>query len=334
MKQQLDLRRAAAAHLKAALVLLMVVFTGHARADTARIPRIGWIAIGSAEAYRSSYGEFQQGLQDLGYVEGRTILLEPRFADGVPSQVPGLIKELLARNVDIVVAMGPTAYDIRQLTRTLPVVYAVSGDVIEAGLAESLARPGGNLTGLSFMAVDMNTKRLQLLKEALPHVTRVTLLANPAHPGEHLEVEESRKAAQALGITLQYLEVRSAAEFDAAFEAMHRGNSEAIVAVPDSLLLLERERLAEYADRNRLPVISGWAEFARSGSLMTYGPNTSKEARRLAPYVDKILKGEKPGNLPVQQPTRFELVVNLKAASQLGITMPPTILLRADEVIE
>jgi putative ABC transport system substrate-binding protein len=322
------------APLRTALALVALLVGGTALSQEARIPRIGWIAIGSREAYRTIYENFRQGLQDVGYVEGRNLILEPRLADGVPARVPGLIDDLLDRKVDLIVAQGPTVHDVSQRVKTIPVVYAFSGDVIEAGFAESLARPGGNLTGLSYMAVELNSKRLELLKEALPHVTRVTLLANPVHAGEHLEVAESRKATETLGISLQYLQVRTVAEFDAAFEAMKRENTQAIVAVPDNLLLLQRERLAEFADRNGIPVISGWAEFAHSGSLMTYGPNISKSARQLGTYIDKILKGEKPGDLPVQLPTRFELVVNLKAASRLGITMPTALLLRADEVIE
>jgi putative ABC transport system substrate-binding protein len=322
------------APLRTALALLALVMGGTALGQEARVPRIGWIAVGSQEAYRTIYENFRQGLRDVGYVEGRNLILEPRLADGVPARVPGLIDDLLDRKVDLIVAQGPTVHEVSQKVKTIPVVYAFSGDVIEAGFAESLARPGGNLTGLSYMAVELNSKRLELLKEALPQVTRVTLLANPVHAGEHLEVAESRKAAETLGVALQYLQVRTVAEFDAAFEAMQREKTQAIVAVPDNLLLLQRERLAEFADRNGIPVISGWAEFAYSGSLMTYGPNISKSARQLGTYIDKILKGEKPGDLPVQLPTRFELVVNLKAASRLGITMPTALLLRADEVIE
>ncbi len=216
----------------------------------------------------------------------------------------------------------------------MPVVYAFSGDAVSAGFSDSLARPTGNLTGQSYMAVELNAKRLELLKEIMPKATRVALLANPIHAGEHLERAESQRAAATLGITLQYLQVRTAAEMDAAFNAMVREGAEAIVAVPDNLLLLERSRLGEFAARHRLPVISGWAEFARSGGVLTYGPNLTKSVRRLATYVDRVLKGTSPADLPIERPSEFELVVNLKTAKAIDLEIPPADLARADEVIE
>ena len=191
-----------------------------------------------------------------------------------------------------------------------------------------------NLTGLTYMAVELNGKRLDLLKELLPAVSRVTLLTNPIHPGERQEVAELQRVAAALGLTLQYLQVRTPDEFDAAFRTMREARTEAIVAVPDNLIMLERDQLAQFATEQKIPVISGWGEFAQSGGLMTYGPNSTRFFRRLAVYVDKMIKGAKPGDLPVEQPTTFELVINLRTAKSIGIVVPPTLLVRADEVIE
>ena len=213
-------------------------------------------------------------------------------------------------------------------------MFAFSGDPVAAGFVDTLAHGKGNLTGLSYMAVELNGKRLDLVKEMLPTASRVTLLTNPIHPGEQLEVAESQRVAAALGMSLQYLQVRTRGEFDAAFRAMSDSQTQGIVAVPDNLIMLERTRLAEFAKDRRIPVISGWSEFAQSGGLMTYGPNSSKFFRRLAAYVNKIVSGGKPSELPIEQPTTFELVINLKTAKSIGLAIPPTLLARADEVIE
>lgn len=319
----------------AALVLGLCLVPFLASAQPAKpLPRIGYVAIGSATAYKAFFDSFRAGLAELGYVEGRTIAIEPRFADGVPERLAPLLDELLRSKIDLIVSQGPAIHIVSEVVKSVPVVFAFSGDAVSAGFSDSFARPTGNLTGVSFMAVELNGKRLQLLKEVLPDVTRVALLANPMHAGEHLELAESRRVAAALGVTLQYLQVRSIAEIDAAFDAMLRERAEAIVAVPDNLLFLERARLGEFAARHRLPVISGWAEFARSGGLLTYGPNLTKSVHRLAGYVDRILKGANPIDLPIERPAEFELVVNLKTAQVTGIDIPPAVLAVADEVIE
>jgi putative ABC transport system substrate-binding protein len=310
-----------------------------ARAQQApKIPRIGWIILGSpsggfADIF-SYYDSFSGGLGDLGYVDGRNITLLARSALGVPEALPGLIEELLRENVSVIVSPGPAIRAVRDKVKTTPVVFAFSGDPVAAGFVDTLAHGKDNLTGLSYMAVELNGKRLDLMKELLPTVSRVTLLTNPIHPGEHLEVAESQRVAAALGLSLQYLQVRSPAEFDSAFRAMSDSRTEGIVAVPDNLIMLERTRLAEFAREKRIPVISGWGEFAQSGGLLTYGPNSKKFFRRLAVYVSKIVAGGKPSDIPIEQPTAFELVINLKTAKSIGLTIPATLLARADEVIE
>jgi putative ABC transport system substrate-binding protein len=310
-----------------------------ARAQQARkIPRIGWIILGSpaggfADIF-SYYDSFSGGLKDLGYVDGSNITLLARSALGVPEALPGLIEELLRENVSVIVSPGPAIRAVRDKVKSTPVVFAFSGDPVAAGFVDTLAHGKDNLTGLSYMAVELNGKRLDLIKELLPTVSRVTLLTNPIHPGEHLEVAESQRVAAALGLSLQYLQVRSPAEFDSAFRAMSDSRTEGIVAVPDTLIMLERTRLAEFAREKRIPVISGWGEFAQSGGLLTYGPNSKKFFRRLAAYVSKIVAGAKPGEIPIEQPTAFELVINLKTAKSIGLTIPAALLARADEVIE
>src|SRR3954468_3350412 len=254
----------------------------------------------------SYYDSFRAGLSDVGYVEGSNIILSARSAEGVPERLPSLVDEVLRESVSVIVSPGPAIRVVREKIKSIPVVFAFSGDPVAAGFVDTLSHGKENLTGLSYMAVELNGKRLDLMKMLLPTVSRVTLLTNPIHPGEHLEVAESQRVAAALGLSLQYLQVRSPAEFDSAFRAMSDSKTEAIVAVPDNLIMLERERLAEFAKDNRIPVISGWSEFAQSGGLMTYGPNSSKFFRSLAAYVNKILSGGKPSEIPIEQPTTFE----------------------------
>ena len=303
-----------------------------------KVPRIGWIILGSpagavADIF-SYYDSFRAGLRELGYIEGKTMVLVARSADGVPERLPGLIDEVLREDVAMIVSPGPAIRVVREKVKSIPVIFAFSGDPVAAGFVDTLAHGKENLTGVSYMAVELNGKRLDLMKEILPTVSRVTLLTNPIHPGEHLEVAESQRVAASLGISLQYLQVRTPSEFDAAFRTMSENGTEGIVAVPDNLIMLERARLAEFAKSKRIPVISGWSEFAQSGGLMTYGPNSIKFFRHLAVYVNKIIAGAKPVDIPIEQPTTFELVVNLRTARSIGLTIPPTLLARADEVID
>jgi putative tryptophan/tyrosine transport system substrate-binding protein len=302
------------------------------------VPRIGWVILGSPATKRpdifSYYDSFLASLRDLGYIDGTNIAIIAKNAEGNPDRLPALIDELTRENVSVIVSPGPAIRVVREKVKSIPVVFAFSGDPVAAGLVDTLAHGSGNLTGLTYMAVELNGKRIELLKELAPSVSRIALLTNPIHPGEQLEVAESRKVAAALGLTLKYLQVRTPADFDAAFRAMRDARTEAIVAVPDNLIMLERDRLAQFALEQRIPVISGWGEFAHSGGFMTYGPNSTKFFRRLAVYVDKILKGARPGELPVEQPAIFELIINLKTARSIGLAVPPMLLGRADEVIE
>jgi ABC-type uncharacterized transport system substrate-binding protein len=213
-------------------------------------------------------------------------------------------------------------------------VFSYSGDPIEAGFVKSLGRPGGNMTGITWLAFELVGKRLELLKEAVPRMSRVAVLANPAHPGEQRELGETEKTARAVGATVQYHQARTTADFHAAFDAIVRESADALLVFPDPSTMAHRRQLAEFAAKHRLPSVFGWREYVEAGGLMAYGPNRLETAKRLAVYVDKILKGAKPADLPIEQPTKFELVINLKTAKALGLTIPQSVLLRADEVIQ
>jgi putative tryptophan/tyrosine transport system substrate-binding protein len=296
--------------------------------------RVGWIVATSASAAAPFLDALRAGLADRGYTEGQNLTIETRYADDVPERVPALIAELLRIPVDVIVTQGPTTWTIVKNVTTVPVVYVFSADPVEAGFAKSLARPQGNSTGLTLMSVELNGKRLELVREILPGLRRTAILANPDHRGEHRELENSEEAARRLGITIQYLPVHNDAELDASLPALVAGEPEAIVVFPDPVVTRNRQRIIDFAGTRHIPVISGWALFARSGALCTYGPRLTESYKRAAYYVDRILKGAKPADLPIEQPTIFELVVNLKTAKALGLTVPPTILARADEVIE
>ena len=244
------------------------------------------------------------------------------------------MRELLALNVQVIVAQGAIVPVVRRAIDSTPVVFGYSGDPVEAGLVNSFSRPGGNFTGATFMSYEVNAKRVELLREAFPHVTRVAILSNPLHPGEQRELKESEQGAKRLGIGVSYAQMRSAAEIEPAFERIRAAGAEAMIVLPDGLVMQHRKRIIEFAVLQRIPVISGWSEFAKSGGTMTYGPNLNASFQRLAIYVDKILKGANPGELAVEQPTKFELVINLKAAKAIGLEVPPMLLGRADEVIE
>lgn len=316
------------------LCVSLIIARGAEAQPATKVHRIGWLGSGAADAPSPFLDALRLGLRDLGHVEGKTYVLEQRWWNGREEELAALVDGLVGANIDVMVAQGPAAtYGVKNVTR-VPVVFSTSGDPVVAGLVRSLARPGGNLTGATMMSIEINGKRLELLREALPHITRVGLLSNPTHPGEPDEIAASQSAAKRLGLTVHYAQARTAAELEAALATMKDGRAEAIVMLPDSLLMQHRGRILEFAARERIPVMSGWAAFAQSGDIMTYGPNLRDSWRRLAPYVDKILKGARPADLPVEQPTTFELVVNLKTAKTLGITIPESILVRADEMIE
>jgi putative tryptophan/tyrosine transport system substrate-binding protein len=299
----------------------------------ATVPRIGWIAIGTPQG-SEFLGAVQQGLRQLGYVEGRSIIIETRWPTDIRDRVPELVRELLALNVQVIVAQGAIVPFVRPVINSTPVVFGYSGDPVEAGLVNSFSRPGGNFTGATFMSYEVNAKRVELLHEAFPHVTRVAILSNPLHPGEQRELKESEQGARRLEIEVSYAKMRSSTEIEPAFERIGAAGAEAMIVLPDGLIMQHRKRIIEFAVLQRIPVISGWSEFAKSGGTMTYGPNLNDSFQRLAIYVDKILKGANPGELAVEQPTKFELVINLKAAKAIGLEVSPILLGRADEVIE
>jgi len=299
----------------------------------ARVSRIGWIAVGTPQG-SEFFEAFRQGLGPLGYVEGRSVVIEPRWPADIGDRVPELVRELLALKVQVIVAQGAIVPVLRRAIDSTPVVFGYSGDPVEAGLVNNFSRPGGNFTGATFMSYEVNAKRVELLREAFPHVTRVAILSNPLHPGEQGELKESGQGAERLGIGVSYVKMRSAAEIEPAFERIRAAGAEAMIVLPDGLVMQHRKRIIEFAALQRIPAICGWSEFARSGGTMTYGPNLNASFQRLAGYVDKILKGANPAELAIEQPTKFELVINLKAAKAIGLEVPAILLGRADEVIE
>ena len=309
--------------------------TSLAQQQPAKVPRIGFLQASSPSVNRHFADAFRQGLRAFGYVEGQNIAIEERWAEGKFERLPDLAAELVRLKVDvIVVGSTPGSRAAKQATTTIPIVMVNVGDPVGTGLVASLARPGGNVTGLSDLTVDMSAKRLELLKEVAPTASRVAVLWNPTHPTNPLQLRETQVAAQALGLTLQPVEVRSSDEFERAFAAMTRERASVLLVLGDILTVLHRSRVADLAAKNWLPAMYPFREQAEAGGLMSYGPSLPDMYRRAAAYVDKILKGSKPGDLPVEQPTKFELVINLKTAKTLGLKIPQSVLVRADEVIQ
>jgi len=303
-------------------------------AQQATIFRIGWLS-NDKPANSPFFDAFRGGMRDLGYVEGRNLVIEARFGEGSAERLDQLAAELVKLKPQIIVTQGgPATYPIVRAGATMPVVFGFSGDPVEGKVVESFARPGRNFTGVSFLSFDLVGKRMELLKEVIPGLKRIAIIANPQHPGEQGELRASQAAAKALGLMLEYFQVRGSPELEDALAAILKSRSEAIVVFPDAFTMRYSERIAAFAVKNRIPAISGWARFTDSGNLMSYGPNLRDVYRRLATYVDKILKGAKPADLPVELPTSVEMVVNLKTAKVLGIKIPQSILVRADRVIE
>ena len=281
------------------------------------------------------WGAFIQGLRDLGYVEGQNITIEHRSSEGKFERLPDLAAELVRLKVDVIVTPAlQNALAAKQATRTIPIVMASSGDPVGAGLVASLARPGGNVTGLSVLGFEIVGKQIELLKEIVPGVSRVAVLGNPVHQSYPPWLDEVKVAARSLGVQLQLLEARGPDDFESAFAAMARERAGALLHFSDGMGLLHRARIVELAAKHRLPVMYGLREFVDAGGLMVYGPSMRDSFRRAATYVDKILKGAKPGDLPIEQPSKFDLVINLKTAKALGLTIPPSVLIRADQIIQ
>jgi putative ABC transport system substrate-binding protein len=317
-----------------AVVLLAVGVTAQAQ-QPAGIPRIGILITPSGSVFPARVEAFRQRLRQLGYVEGKNILIEYRYAEGKSERLPDLAAELVRLKVDIIVTIGPgPTLAAKKASGTIPIVFAGASDPVGTGIVSSLARPGGNITGLSLMAPDLDGKRLELLKEAFPKVARVAFLWNPSGARGNLPLTDMEAAAKALGLKLLSLEVRSLDDFEGAFARAKKERAQALITTTGGRINTQRRRVLDFAAKNRLPAIYHYSEFVEAGGLMSYGPDNTDICRRAADFVDKILKGAKPADLPVQQATKFEFVVNLNAAKQIGLTIPPNALARADKVIK
>ncbi len=304
-------------------------------AQAGKVPRVGVLLPANTPVTSGFIRSFTEGLRDLGYVQGRNITIEVRDAQSRADQLPRLATELVRLQVDVIVTGGEGPIRAAmQATHTIPIVIAVTGDAVGDGFVASLAHPGSNVTGLSLGSADVAAKRLQLLKEAFPRTSRVAVLWNVSNPGKRRNFDETGRAAQLLGLTLYSAEVRSAKDFDAAFASVTHHQADGLVVLADEITVPSARRIAEFAAVQRLPAIYEVSPFVEAGGLMFYGPSVREMFRRAATYVDKILKGAKPADLPVEQPTKFALVINMKTAKALGLTIPPSFLLRADEVIQ
>jgi putative ABC transport system substrate-binding protein len=307
-------------------------------AQTQRSARIGYIGAW----YSPSAGEilldsFRHGMREYGYVEGQNLTIDFRWLEGkatVSDEAAHAAAELIRSNIDVLAVQGPAMAGVIAETRSFPIVMVYSGDPVEAKLVTSFARPGGNITGISLLAPDLAGKQLDLLKQAMPGLSRVAVLVNPQHPGDDAEFRTSHGAAERLGLTLEYAPVRTVTEVNTTLDAMSRDRVQALLAFPSLLIYSQRKEIAEFAAKKLIPTMSGWKDFAVAGNLMTYGPDLDEAWRIAATYVAKILKGSKPADLPVQLPTRYELAINLKTAKALGRNIPPTLIAITDEVIE
>ena len=296
-------------------------------AQSPKTARIGWVGTGT-----DYLDALREGLRQRGWVEGQNLVIEVRT--GSRDQAGNLAVEMARGKVDVLVAQGVMTRGTVASAGSVPVVFGISGDPVESKLVASLARPGGNATGMTFLGLDLAGKRVEILKEMVPSVVRLAILANPNHPGERGERSISEDVARRLGLTMQYLPVPAAGDFGAAFEAMTRERAEAIMAFPDGVVMSQARAVADYAIRRRIPSSSGWGEFAAAGNVMSYGPDLGESWRQIAGYVDKVLRGAKPADLPIELPSKFQLVINAKTARAIALEIPRTVLLRADRIIE
>ena len=301
-----------------------------------KIPRVGFMGNSTAALEANLVGPFREGLRELGYEEGRNVAIEYRWADGKYDRFPALVAELLAAKVDVIVTAGtPAALAVKKATTTVPLVMVAVGDPVGTGIVPSLARPGGNITGLSSIAPDLEGKRLELLREVVPKLSHVAFFLNPANAFHTVSMRQARVAAQSLGNKAAAVGgARSRSSSTAHSPPSSRKKPDALLILADRVFLHNRERMMEFATQQRLPSVNAYRELVEAGGLMSYGPSYEDMHRRAADYVDKILKGAKPADLPIEQPTKFTLLINLKAAKALGLTVPPSLLARADEVIE
>jgi putative tryptophan/tyrosine transport system substrate-binding protein len=301
-----------------------------------KVPRIGWLTTGFLSTMSARQQAFQQGLRELGYVEGKNILIEWRGADNIPERRRALAEELVSLKVDVIVTGGSDAARVaKEATSTIPIVMASSNDPVGDGFVASLARPGGNITGLSQLSPELNGKRLEILKEVLPKLSRLAVFWSSSGVGQEQVRKEIERAASAFGVKLQYFDVLTTKDIEPAFRAAVKGQADAVLeTISGPIRSAHQKELAELAVKHRLPVMRERPEHVEAGGLMSYGVNLLNLDRRAATYVDKILKGTKPADIPVEQPTKFEFIINLKAAKQIGLTIPPNVLVRADRVIK
>ena len=321
--------------LSAAIIVMAVAYQANAQ-ERGKIPHIG-ILLPSAPntAADANLEAFRQGLHDLGYVEGRNIILEYRWAENREDQYPALVADLIRLKVDIILTSStPAVLVAKQATKTIPIVFPVSSDPVTVGIVDSFARPGGNATGLSSMASDLWPKRMELLKEAFPKVSRLAMIWNSSNPGMKLRAKETVASAGPLGVTVQDGGVRDLDGLESMFATLSKGRPDALLTMVDPFTRFHLKRILEFAAKNRLPAMYEDRSFVQAGGLISYGPSNAELYRRSATYVDKILKGANPADLPVEQPTRFELFINLKTAKELGVTIPQSVLYQADKIIK
>lgn len=303
-------------------------------AQNRRRYRVGWLSLGRSDAQSPFLDAFRQGLKERGYVEGQDIIVDVRHADGSREDADQMVAALVQSNVDVIVTQGGAVLSAVRHAGTTPVVMGYSGDPVEAKFVESLARPGGTRTGVTFLALQLVGKRLEILAPLLPPRARIAVIADPQHPGEQTELRYSQAAANELGMNLTYFPVSSATELNSALKTIASNGTQAVVVFPDAFTLDQRDDLAAFGLEHRLPMVSGWSTYADSGFLMTYGPNLRDSYAHLATYVDKILKGAKPAELPVELPASVEFVINAKTARAIGVKPSQAMLLRADRIIE
>jgi putative ABC transport system substrate-binding protein len=327
-------RKAGVLSILFAAVLLAVAVIADAQ-QPKKVPRIGYFQAPPPSAVAARTEAFRQGLRELGYVEGKNIVIEWRFAEGKSERVPALAAELVHLKVDVIVSGGSVlTRAAKEATVTIPIVMAQDIDPVGNGFVASLARPGGNITGLSTLAPEISGKRLELLKEIVPKFSRVAVLGTSTQPGNAQQLRETELAAGAFGVKLQYIDVVSSKDIETAFRAASKGRADAVLMmVAGAVAAAHRTQFAELAEKSRLPTMYPQKSYVEAGGLMNYGVSFTDLDRRAATYVDKILKGAKPADLPVEQPKKFELIINLKAAKQIGLTIPPNVLVRADRVI-
>jgi putative tryptophan/tyrosine transport system substrate-binding protein len=328
------MKKAAVPSILVAVILLAVGVTAEAQ-QPARIHRIGILSPSSGSVLSARVEAFRQRLRELGYVEGKNIVIEYRYAEGKGERLPDLVAELVRLKVDIIVTTSPSAtLAAKKASGTIPIVFAAANDPVGTGLVSSLAQPGGNITGLSLMVPDLDGKRLELLKEAFPKVARVAFLWAPGGSRRNSALTNMEAAAKALGLKLLSLEVRSLDDFEGAFARAKKERAQALITTIGGLIITQQRQVLDFAAKNRLPAMYPASEVVEAGGLMSYAPSYTDLWRRAADLVDKILKGTKPADMPVEQPTKFEFVVNLKTAKQIGLTIPQKVLERADNVIK